>query len=61
MNGGQKLANEHIEAAVATKRNDLARAIEGLDAVGLAERGPHRPIVEGTDDALRSAFPDPVG
>jgi hypothetical protein len=61
VNGSQKLAHEHIEAAVATKRDDLTRTVKGLDAVGLAERGPHRPIVEGTDDPLRSALPNPIG
>jgi hypothetical protein len=34
VNGSQELAHEHVEAAVATERDDLARAINCLDAVG---------------------------
>jgi hypothetical protein len=36
LHGGEELAHEHVEAAVAAQCNDLARAIERLDAVGLA-------------------------
>ena len=61
MHGGQELAHQHVEAAVAGKRNDLTRAIERLDAVGLTERRSDRGVVERADDPLRSALADPIG
>ena len=61
MHGGHEFAHQHVEAAVAAERDHLARAIQRLHAVGLTERRPHGRIVEGADDPLRSALPDPVG
>ena len=61
MHGGQEFAHQHVEAAVAAERDDLARAVQRLDAVGLAERGADRGVVERADDPLRAALADPVG
>ena len=60
MHGGEEFAHQHVEAAVAAKRDDLTGAIERLDAVGLAERRSDRGVVERTDDPLRSALAYPV-
>jgi hypothetical protein len=60
LHGGEELAHQHVETAVAAERDDLARTVERLDAVGLAERGPDRAIVEGADDPLLAALADPV-
>jgi len=60
MHRGQKFAHQHIESAIAAERNNLARAIQRLYAVGLSKRCPHGPVVEGTDNPLRSTLPDPV-
>ena len=57
---GHKFAHQHVEAAIAAQRDDLARAIEGLDPVGLTERRSDGGVVEGADNPLRSALPDPV-
>jgi hypothetical protein len=48
-------------ADVAAKRDDLARAIQRLNAVGLTERGANRSVIERADDPLRSALVYPVG
>ncbi len=60
VHGGQELAHQHVEAAIAAERYHLARAVEGLDAVGLAERGPDGGVVERADDPLGAALADPV-
>jgi hypothetical protein len=36
VHGGEEFAHQHVEAAVAAQGNDLPRAIERLDALGLA-------------------------
>ena len=59
--GGQEFAHQHVEAAVATKRDDLARTIERLDAVGLTKRRSDRGVVKRADDPLRTALAYPVG
>ena len=61
MHSGEKLAHEHVETAVAAKSNDLARPIEGLDAICLTESGSDGRVVERTDDSLCSVLPYPVG
>src|ERR1700730_1130238 len=48
----QELAHQHVETAITAKRDDLARAVERLYAVGLTKRSSHSGIVEGTDDPL---------
>ena len=60
MHRGQKFAHQHIESAIAAERNHLARAIQRLYPVGLSKRCPHGPVVEGTNNPLRSTLPDPV-
>ena len=42
MHGGKEFAHQHVETAVAAKRDDLARTVERLDAVGLAKGGAAR-------------------
>jgi hypothetical protein len=61
VHGRQELAHKHVEAAVAAKCNDLARAIERLDAVGLTERRSDCGVVERAYDPLRSALAYPMG
>ena len=60
LHGGEEFAHQHVETAVAAKRDDLARTVERLDAVGLTERGAHRAIVERADDPLLAALANPV-
>src|SRR5262245_18711362 len=52
MHSRQELAHQHVEAAVAAKGDDLTRAVEHLDAVGLAECSSDTAVVEGTQDPL---------
>ena len=47
-----RIRTSHVEAAVAAECDDLARAVEGLDAIGLTERGADGAIVEGANDPL---------
>ena len=54
-------AHQHVEAAIAAKRDYLPRFVERLDAVRLPHRRADGAIVEGTDDALRTALPDVIG
>src|SRR5208337_3657835 len=61
MSGSQKFAHQHVEAAIAAKRDYLPRFVEHLDAVRLPHRRADGAIVEGTDDALRTALPDVIG
>ena len=61
MHGSEELGHEHVEAAVAAQRDDLARTIERLDAVGLTQRRADRGVVEGAHDPLRSTLAYPVG
>src|SRR5262245_50184717 len=56
----QELAHQHVETAITTKGDDLARTIEHLDAVGLAERSSDGAIVEGSQDPLRTTLPNPI-
>src|SRR5580704_6680828 len=44
--GSQELAHEHVESAIAAKRDHLAGAIERLNAIGLAERRSDRGVIE---------------
>src|ERR1700726_2591245 len=60
MHCGQKFAHQHIESAIAAERNHLARAIQRLYPVSLTKSCAHGPVVEGTDNPLRSTLPDPV-
>ena len=55
-----KLAHQHVETAVPGQGDDLARAIERLDSVGLTKRSPNSGIVEGSQDPLRSTLPNPI-
>jgi len=52
MHRREKLAHQHVETAIAGKRDDLARPVKRLDAVGPAERGSDRAIVERGQDPL---------
>ena len=60
VHGGQEFAHQHVETAVAAERDDLARTVERLDAIGLTKRCSNGSVVEGADDPLRSALTDPV-
>src|SRR5580704_18954339 len=60
LHGGEELAHQHVEAAIAAERDHLARTIERLDAIGLTERGADGAIVERADDPLFAALADPV-
>src|SRR5215468_2019040 len=42
----QKLAHQHVEPTIATKGDDLARAVEHLDAIRLTKRSSDGAIVE---------------
>src|ERR1700679_3407908 len=60
MHGGEEFAHQHVETAIAAERDDLARAVERLYAVSLAKGGADCAIVEGADDPLLAALPDPI-
>ena len=47
MHRRQELAHQHVETTITAKGDDLARTVEHLDAVGLAERSSDTAIVEG--------------
>src|SRR5271169_2665180 len=61
LHGSEEFAHQHVETAVAAKRDDLARTVERLDAVGLAKRGADSAIVERADDPLLAVLTNPVG
>ncbi len=61
MHGGHELTHQHVEAAVAGKGDHLARAVQRLHPVGLAEGGADRRVVERADDPLAAARAHPVG
>src|SRR6516225_10832935 len=60
LHGGEEFAHQHVETAVATECDNLARTVERLDAIGLAKGGADGAIVEGADDPLLAALADPV-
>src|SRR5580693_3580186 len=60
LRSGKEFAYRHIETTVAAKRDDLARTVERLDAIGLAQGSTDGTIVEGADDPLLAALADPV-
>jgi hypothetical protein len=51
----QELAHQHVETAIASRGDDLARAVGHLDTVGLAASSSDSAIVEGSQDPIRSA------
>src|ERR1700730_5528596 len=61
--GATAVRNSHISMLnpPAAHGDHLARAIERLYPIGLTKRRSDGSVVEGADNPLRSALPDPVG
>src|SRR5258705_13330008 len=60
LDAGHELAEQHGEAAVADMKDHLPAAVEDLHAVGDAEAGADRGIVERTGDPLAARLPRPI-